>query len=237
MFIEVNNKAANHATRAEMGRFPIQISIFSLILKYYIYLNGKVNNSIVKQALIISQELRSKSHNSYPSKILEILKSCNPCLSRQPDKLTNLHISELISSVKNKYREFWKHKIESSSKLDFYRKVNHNFSSEKYLDIVQNFNDLLKKDYVKLQISNHSLPIETKRYSRPKIPRENRICEFCHLKEVEDETHLLFYCSRYTIFRDTFMDKMKAILNTVPEHKDSFLRTNFAQIMTMHYFI
>ena len=102
---------------------------------------------------------------------------------------------------------------------------------------MQNFNDLLKKDYVKLQISNHSLPIETKRYSRPKIPRENRICEFCHLKEVEDETHLLFYCSRYTIFRDTFMDKMKAILNTVPEHKDSFLRTNFAQIMTMHYFI
>ena len=238
MFLEVNKKAANHATRAEMGRFPIQISIISLILKYYIYLNGKENNSIVKQALIISQELGSKSHNSYHSKLLEILKFCNPCLSRQPDKLTNLHISELISSVKNKYREFWKHKIESSSKLDFYRKVKQNFSSEKYLDIVKNFNGLSKKDYVKLRISNHSLLVETKRYSRPKIPRENRICEFCHLNEVEDETHFLFYCPQYTTFRDTFMDKMKKILNTVPEDKDSFfLRTYFAQIMNMHYFI
>ena len=72
MFLEVNKKAANHATRAEMRRFPIQISIISLILKYYIYLNGKESNSIVKQALIISQELGSNSHNSYHSKLLEI---------------------------------------------------------------------------------------------------------------------------------------------------------------------
>ena len=103
---------------------------------------------------------------------------------------------------------------------------------------MQNFNGLSKKDYVKLRISNHSLLVETKRYSRPEIPRENRTCEFCHLNgEVEDETYLLFYCPRYTTFRDTFMDKMKAILNAVPEDKDSFLRTYFAQIMNMRYFI
>ena len=59
MFLEVNKEAANHAARAEMGRFPIQISIISLIFKYYMYLNGKENNSIVKQALIIVQELGS----------------------------------------------------------------------------------------------------------------------------------------------------------------------------------
>ena len=63
-------------------------------------------------------------------------------------------------------------------------------------------------------------------YSRPKIPRENRICEVYHLNEVEDETHL-FYCPQYTTFRDTFMDKMKAILNTVPEDKDSFIENIF----------
>ena len=92
---------------------------------------------------------------------------------------------------------------------------------------MQNFNGLSKKDYIKLRIGNHSLLVETKRYSRPKIPRENRICEFCHLKEVEDETHLLFYRPQYTTFRDTFMDKMKAILSTVPEDKDSFIENIF----------
>ena len=37
IFLEINKNAANHATRADMGRFPIQISIISLILKYYIF--------------------------------------------------------------------------------------------------------------------------------------------------------------------------------------------------------
>ena len=92
---------------------------------------------------------------------------------------------------------------------------------------MQNFNGLSKKDYIKFRISNHSLLVETKRYSRPKIPQENRICEFCHLNEVEDETHLLFYCPQYTTFRDTFMDKMKSILNTVSEDKDSFIENTF----------
>ena len=84
MFLEVNKKAANHASRAEMGRFPIQTSITSLIFKYYIYLNGKEDNSIVKQGLIISQDLGFKSHNSYHSTLLEILQFFNPRLSRRP---------------------------------------------------------------------------------------------------------------------------------------------------------
>ena len=92
---------------------------------------------------------------------------------------------------------------------------------------MQNFSGLSKKDYVKLRISNHSLLVETKRYSRPKILRENRICEFCHLNEVEDETHLLFYCPQHTTFRGTFMDKMKAIQNTFPEDKDSCFENIF----------
>ena len=71
-----------------MGRFPIQISIISLIFKYYIYLNGKENNSVVKQALIISQELGSKYHNSYHSKLLEILQ-----LSNRIDLQTHIHLN------------------------------------------------------------------------------------------------------------------------------------------------
>ena len=68
---------------------------------------------------------------------------------------------------------------------------------------------------------------------------EKRICEFCHLNEVQDETHQLFYCPQYmyTITRDTFIDNMKAILNTVLVDKDSFIEKYFAQIMSMHYFI
>ena len=50
MFLGLNRKSSNHATRAEMGRFPIHLTIIKLILKYCnICLNSKEETSIVKQ--------------------------------------------------------------------------------------------------------------------------------------------------------------------------------------------
>ena len=34
MFLGLNRKSLNHATRAEMGRFPIHLTIIKFILKY-----------------------------------------------------------------------------------------------------------------------------------------------------------------------------------------------------------
>ena len=36
------------------------------------------------------------------------------------------------------------------------------------------------------------LNIERGRYSRPKVPREERICKFCN--EVESESHFILFC-------------------------------------------
>ena len=138
MFLELNKKASNHATRAEVGKYPLQITIINLIFKYYIYLKDKDDSSIVKLALIISQDLGLKIFNSYHSKLLELLKFCNSRHLRQPHKLRHEHLSEMISFVKNKYSDFWKQKIETSPKLDFYKKIKKDFSSEMYLEMAQN---------------------------------------------------------------------------------------------------
>ena len=37
MFLGLNRKSSNHAIRAEMGRFPIHLTIIKFILKYYMY--------------------------------------------------------------------------------------------------------------------------------------------------------------------------------------------------------
>ena len=149
MFLELNKKASNHATRAEVGKYPLQITIINLIFKYYIYLKDKDDSSVVKQALIISQDLGQKFYNSYHSKLLDLLKFCNSRKLGQPHKLRPEHLPEMISHVKKNYSEFWKQKIESSPKLDFYKKIKKDFSSEFYLDMVQNFEGLSRKQYVK----------------------------------------------------------------------------------------
>ena len=56
-YLELNRKASNSATRSELGRLPIQITLVKKSLKYYSYLCGKDQNTIVKQAFLISKIL------------------------------------------------------------------------------------------------------------------------------------------------------------------------------------
>ena len=44
------------------------------------------------------------------------------------------------------------------------------------------------------------------RYDR--IPRDNRLCPSCRSNEIEDETHFLFNCPKYSIQRDEFYTKV-----------------------------
>ena len=53
-YLGLNRKTSNLATRGESERFPIQILIMKKALKYFSYLCEKDENSIVKQAFLIS---------------------------------------------------------------------------------------------------------------------------------------------------------------------------------------
>ena len=49
-YLKVNYKASNIACRAELGRFPFNITINQKILKYVLYIQSKDEESLVKQA-------------------------------------------------------------------------------------------------------------------------------------------------------------------------------------------
>ena len=50
----LNNKASNIACRAELGRFPLNITINQKILKYILYIQSKDEESLLKQAFLMS---------------------------------------------------------------------------------------------------------------------------------------------------------------------------------------
>ena len=120
---------------------------------------------------------------------------------RNSETLSNEIISDIICKIKTKYIDFWK-TVETSKKLDFFKQFKQNFSPEPFLDSLNNFN--IKRDCMKFRTSSHCLMVETGRYSRPKIKRENRICTLCNTKEVEDERHLIFHFNGYSELRKTF---------------------------------
>ena len=130
-FLGLNRKASNHAARAEMGRFPLQI----VIVNYIIYLNSKDNNSIVKQMFLMSQESVFDCPNSYSGKLRNLFALLNSTSSRNPSCLTKELVSKLVLELKTKYEDFWLKKTKSSTKLDFYRKFKQRIEAEAYLDI------------------------------------------------------------------------------------------------------
>ena len=54
------------------------------------------------------------------------------------------------------------------------------------------------------RLSCHSLHIETGRYQRPRLPRNERICSVCHT--MEDEHHALFVCTAHTFIRARYSE-------------------------------
>jgi len=225
IFLGLNRKASNYAVRGEMGRIPLQIVIIKQILKYNLYLKSKDDDALVKQFLHISQEISKKNTNSYSFLMLDLLQMCRSQRFRNSKHLTEDSITDFISTLTTKYKEFWKNKIETSTKLDFYRTFKRDYKAEDYLDLTPVIST--KRDYTKFRTSNHKLAVETLRYKRPVVPREQRICEFCNQNEIEDENHMIFSCNTYEDMRETYFEKIGTFLDINPKIKNEFVKIVF----------
>ena len=63
------------------------------------------------------------------------------------------------------------------------------------------------------RLSCHPLHIQTGRFQRPKLPRNERKCSICHT--MEDEHHSLFICAAHTFIRARY-NELLSTYNTVP---------------------
>ena len=61
------------ACRAEPGRFPLNITINQKILKYLLYIQSKLEESLVKQAFFMSFGLHCNGKNSFHSHLMNML--------------------------------------------------------------------------------------------------------------------------------------------------------------------
>ena len=54
--------------------------------------------------------------------------------------------------------------------------------------------------------------IELGRYQRDHIPRKSSLCPLCKSNQVENESHFLFQCSRYSFQRETSLNRVNEII-------------------------
>ena len=117
-YLEVNNKASNIASRAELGRLPLLIPINKKIMKYFVYLNNKDNDSIVKQSFLISKNLHSMNNSRNYSNFINMFEQYN-LTSLETESLENDKIRRYTTEIREKYLSFWQQSLENSKKLEF----------------------------------------------------------------------------------------------------------------------
>ena len=146
-----------------------------------------------------------------------------------------------IYNIKNIIKEkmHFQKKLEVKRKLRYYKEViNHNLEYQKYISVVTSSRK--KNNIAKIKTDSHELHSETRCWSIPKTPWEERVCHLCESMIVEDENHFLLECPAYTHIRSEFhsiwcntnlynlltcqnYNELEILLHKLFEHKNKFL--------------
>ena len=207
----ITRNSSNLASRCEMGRNPIVLFAIKLMFKYYERLRTLPTNRLLSKAFQTDQDLHINGYKSWYSCLEKTLRSAgikgnfNFLDSETVDKLlTRFYMQQTKDNLNNL-------RLHDDSKLKLYSNVfNFNDNVPDYLKL--NLKQTCTSIITKFRLSSHKLNIERGRYSRPKVPREERICKFCN--EVESESHFILFCKTYDSFRDRLLkefdiDKLK----------------------------
>ena len=193
---------------------PLQIFIHGVvvdinkkILNYVHYLQGKDEHSIAKQSLRISVDLHYSGQTGFYSSLMKMSEYYNfPNFNYYT--LNENNFKQYIDLMRKKYISYWHPTLQHSQKLSFYYTIKETFGPSAYLDLTRK--NASRKALVKLRISSHKLLIETGRYDN--IPRNERMCNVCNRKTIEDEIHFLLDCPSYSSLRDMFFSKIEPSL-------------------------
>lgn len=125
------------------------------------------------------------------------------------------------------FLQSWLSGKESSPVLYLYNHVKDSFVYENYLDIIPS---TLRKYLTRIRISSHSLHVQTGRFHRNRIVRNERYCLYCNLHDVEDEYHFILICPCYIDIRKKYIKRYYYIRPSMLKFTD-MLKSNNRSIL------
>ena len=156
------------------------------------YIQSKDDESLVKQAFLVSFDLHGNGKNSFHSHLMNMSEYFK-LPDFNPDLLDIAMVKSYVSSMKQEYISY-SNTLQHYQKREFYRSFKTDHTSSSYLDLARGTAG--RRALVKLRISNHKLMIEIGRYNQ--TTKDNRQFPFCGCNVIEDEVHFLFQCPTYS---------------------------------------
>ncbi len=205
----LNKSTPTFLILGELGKFPVDISIKSRMMSFWLKLVSPHNEnklSSIVYKLLHKLYLKAEHRSSYISCIQHILTDIGmPSLweTHYVDNLNPAWFKEKVSrSLKDLFLQRWYSHISSDSIYTNYRMFKPIFQAEPYLRILPT--DCVKA-LLKFRVLNNKLPVNRLRFED--IPRNERICKNCNINEVGDEFHYLFSCPFFNSIRNQYITK------------------------------
>ena len=210
----LHSKACNMAVRGELGRFPTYIEIARNVFQYYKHLSSDLivsKNVLLNSCLYESKSLDHENVFSW----FTYVRQMSTLLGKDP-----LNVER--SDIECRFSDHWsksfvgRYKLGDEGKFTNLVKFKEKFHYEKYLDDIRNRKQRIV--FSRLRLSCHKLKIETGRYQKPIVPRNQRVCEFCSKQDnytndtyIDDELHFLICCQKFYTQRKDLLEKIYSL--------------------------
>ena len=194
--------ASNIALRGDMGWNSCYVKLKTEVFRLRIKLKNIGDSRILK----CIHNWSKRNTRGWEGRVLKLSNNLNVTTVIDDTRLSLRNALERIKSILcAKDIETWNKKLVESDKLRTYRKFKTTLGKEWYCILP------LSRDHrrVLFKLRSCSLPlaIETGRYSKPKTPLNERLCKFCQLNTLEDETHFLIDCELYSDLRQLLFER------------------------------
>lgn len=219
IILGVRKTTPNCGALSELGLLPYRHFMVYRIIKYWLRLVTE-NLPLQREAYWKLLSCKNKNWTTFVRGKLQGLGFHNVWLNQGTEN-PELFLRILLERIKECYIQEFDQITRSTSRLNVLNRIKTNpCRISQYLTL--NLSPCYHKILSRLRLSSHSLGIETGRWHKPIIPKENRICSFCDLGEIDDEIHFLFKCSNEKLctlrrcyirtFSDSVEENLVAIL-------------------------
>ena len=192
--INVSKHCSNVISRAELGKFPLQLKVQAQMVKYFPRIAQGTGNKLLQEidSTWIQNASSQETDSTWIQNVERFLKSngfanvfINPYTVKK-DTFRRIFLNRLKDMYVQDFRYSTSSKIEDYTKL--YSDINR-YELQDSLEKIKNVEH--RKFFVKLSTGNNCLFLEKGRYES--LSREERFCPLCNT-EVENLEHFMFKC-------------------------------------------
>ena len=191
----VSQSTPTLAVYGETGRFPLQLRQEDSLIRLWALIQRLPHTNFLRKIYNVLLLFHDQGHDTWAGRVKAIFVKYN-ITDENLEHTTSSELDIFFQKFHEVRYEQYQRKlisdIKDDKKLTLYKFIKNDYHIKPHLIYLDKKKH--QRAFTRLRVSSHKLTIELGRYSRPPIPRANRLCNFCNSKEVDDEIHFLTKC-------------------------------------------